>query len=265
MSILLASGHLSNSKKILIDFIPPTFPETISHLERCRLHELDEMKVSILKFRVETWPGIALESTYVGYYTLDKARFVKHLSNSDVSYCLFKSAVIHWISSSKVIPSDPTEFLRPVTTRMVNEQQSAKSSYVMRSDESTSPTKGDIMPDPCQSNTNRLFHESKLNVLVPPGLLPLKSGSGLKYHPDIARKNRDAQREIVKESGLAYVKVLTAGAMAESGAKRLRLDNAMEDDRNAGLEVELAGIGGIGASGSRSRANQNQTEVEFAD
>ena len=84
MANLLDSSNLPKYKSRLTEFLPRTFPETVAFLEQTFGKELSELRYSILLFRIESWPGVCLESTYVGKYALDKARFVKHLRSSDI-------------------------------------------------------------------------------------------------------------------------------------------------------------------------------------
>ena len=106
-------------------------------------------------------------------------------------------------------------FLNPVNLNMANAEVGE---YKLPDDGTSSPSRGQVLPDLCQSNTSKLYHAAKLDTMVPPALFPQYS----KTHPCVAAKKRDDLRELGLASGKSYLKALEVGAMEESGAKRYK-------------------------------------------
>ena len=192
----ISSTHLPRKKELLIDAFPSTITDTLEFLERTRDQELTQQKDSIYYFKVETWPGITLDSSYVNMMSKEKMRFLLHLENNKNSFSIFKAAVKYWLESTNNIPKDDLKaFLQPVNLHMANEEEGK---YELPVDGSSSPSRGQVLPDLCQSNTSKLYHAAKIDTMVPPALLPQYS----KTHPCVAKLGTLSQQEGGRSEGM---------------------------------------------------------------
>ena len=67
---------LPQDKELLIQALPPLL-QTMDYMEMVCVQELDRMKDTLLLLKLESWPGVMIESSYTNKTTQLKAKFLE--------------------------------------------------------------------------------------------------------------------------------------------------------------------------------------------
>ena len=219
-----------------------------------RSQELEQQVEVIKLWMLESWPGIILDSTHGNVGSLQKLQFLQYMEEHPPAFAMFKAAVLFWMDSTKAIPKDNKDILAPINASMVNRQIALGGNYKMpRGPGPNTPKPGHLVPDLCLSPTNLLYHDAKLDSLVPPHLQPQSSMTS----PRVAAKNRKALRKLSVQKNQAYTDVLKAAALREDGVKRFRAEEGTR--KQSGIHVD----GGLGLGKEDEEDEEKKVDYVF--
>ena len=144
----------------MVNQMPSSIIMTLIFMESIRVKELEKMKEAIMFWRLETWPGLALDSSHGNLLSAQKLKFLIHLEDNPSAFSIWKAAVRFWLNSTNNIPTDPKAFLQPVKAHMVNAEYGNE--FHLPKDGSSSSSRGQILPDICSSPSSKLFQSLNL-------------------------------------------------------------------------------------------------------